>query len=585
MPVKPLIRPLGDDNVASDLSLAAGLSRIVVFSNSGVRIMCKAGFLNQNSQAELNGANVNTAAFAPTGTGFTHDSTFDPRVIYDGYNGRFWAVAVERDIADYPFEGRLHISLSGAGVTNPEMPQSWSTTYWVKYTGDGPTGAAGPSLDPADDGVFMPDSFDTESELGHFPDRPTIGVDRDFLYICVREGTQGNDAADDRWMMVVMCKADLVAGTPTVVTSRFIDLDPETGSAVHALAVDHTIPGSGVHRVYMVTLPDLKNLGNPGAGHQFAAIRVGAFSGTGTFGECGSSLEWTYESADVALDSGDQFIGMNFTAPGAKGAASGVGTGLDAQTPSSLFMDARTRVLGDDDRRIWCIHNILPVPATESNPPPISQLQWYQINLNGWPDSGSPSFDRVERIALTDPYSQPVNVFDGAIDANECEDVAVGFTRGGYYNSGSSTWTYPQFWKALYPFGSGPTIAVVAAGASQYYDPGSTAWADFAGVVADPDPARRSRFYGHHMTAHADASGNGTATEQWESWLASWTFGSCNSFARADFDGDQDIDADDLMTFAALAEEDDMRADLDESEGIDALDLVFMLNAIGEDQP
>jgi hypothetical protein len=126
---------------------------------------------------------------------------------------------------------------------------------------------------------------------------------------------------------------------------------------------------------------------------------------------------------------------------------------------------------------------------------------------------------------------------------------------------------------------------VVAAGASQYYQPpiAGIAWADFAGVVADPDSSHTSRFFGHHMTGRPDASGVGTVTEQWNSWLASWTFGSCNSFAMADLDEDQDIDADDVAAFEIFAGVDNMAADLDQNQEIDALDLIIMLDAIGED--
>jgi hypothetical protein len=592
MPYRALVRPIGDDNVAADMSIAAGLSRALTVTNSGVRIHCKSGYA-MTSQTPLNGTDANNSAFAETTNSFAHNSTFDPRVIYDGYDGRFWMVAAERDVTGETIQGRLHISVSGAGTSDGEAPPSWSSTYWVKFTGDGPTGAAGPSLDPSNSTEFSPDHFSTDDELGgHFPDRPTIAVDRDFLYISVREGTSGHNASQDRMLLVVMCKADLEAGTPTVVTSQFFEAPVTTESVMHVLAVDSTIPESGVHRVYMVTLPDLVSIGVNGVGHHFDSIRVAAFTGSGTFGDCGDSLEWDYDYVDVPLDSADEFIGLGFPAPEAKGAADGVTPGLDAQTPCSLFMNAMTRTLGDGDRRIWCIHNILPIAQVETD---ISQLQWYQINLHDWPDSASPGpdFDRVERISMVDPYDHPLNVFDGAIAANECEDVAIGFTRGGYYNDTPDTWTYPQFWKALYPAGLSPTIAVLTAGTSQYYNPSDisdvTAWADYAGMTADPDPLHTSRFFGLHMTAHNDNTETGgdpgQRTKDWEAWFSSFTFGSCDSSFMADFDQDQDVDADDLADFQTFVSQDNLAADLDESLAIDALDLIIMLGAVGEEIP
>jgi hypothetical protein len=68
-------------------------------------------------------------------------------------------------------------------------------------------------------------------------------------------------------------------------------------------------------------------------------------------------------------------------------------------------------------------------------------------------------------------------------------------------------------------------------------------------------------------------------------WVPSWTFGSCNSFAAADFDADDDVDLDDLTTFEGYVEQEDMIADLDESQALDVLDLMVMLDAVGENKP
>jgi hypothetical protein len=109
LPYRTMVRPITlgsgqtpEIHTSSDMRIAVGETRIIVTSNSGVRIHCKnvSPITAQAPMAGLSATEINTALFVPTTANGTFQSfqITDPRVIYDGYAKRFWIVACEQDL-------------------------------------------------------------------------------------------------------------------------------------------------------------------------------------------------------------------------------------------------------------------------------------------------------------------------------------------------------------------------------------------------------------------------------------------------------------------------------------------------------
>jgi hypothetical protein len=414
-------------------------------------------------------------------------------------------------------------------------------------------------------------------------------VDDQFLYISLREANGAFN--DDRTLMIVLRKDFLLTSNGLLMeTSKFIDDDNvilHTKTVLHELAADDDIQPGATPCVYMMVLPNHDAVGD-WAGLVCSTVRIGAFW------KDKDSGVWKYASEDLDLTTpapNRSFKGVALIgAPGGGDIPNQI-TDINA-FQWSVFWNVMTRRV-DGQRRIWAIHHIR---AANDPTDAATQLQWYQIRTNNWPmQSGQhPSIDRKERLGLTDPGGvTPVYVHDGSIVANTCGEVAIGFTRAGFRDIDGSSWTYPQFWRALYDsnVNTPPSVAMVAAGASQYYNPGTfnnpqVAWADFSGIACDP--LRASRFFAHHMTVYNDnvAGDPGLRSLQWESWVAQLNFGNCGggSGLMADFNGDNDIDLGDVLNFDALAKEGSPKADLDGNGSINADDLNIILEATG-DQP
>lgn len=175
-------------NTAADLGLAVSESRIIATSNDKVQLRCRnTGLRLVNPAAAttipLRGFALNTGAFVTKpDEPQQFRRMFDPRIIYDNYDHRFWFVASEGGAPDrfggHAFDvGRIHINAS-----NNAAPNSWTSADWKRCTWGG---AKNP--------------LDVQTDLGFtetFPDRCSTAVDATHLYLSYREGELVNPQDD-----------------------------------------------------------------------------------------------------------------------------------------------------------------------------------------------------------------------------------------------------------------------------------------------------------------------------------------------------------------------------------------------------
>lgn len=177
-------------NTSADLGLAVSEDRIIGTSNDKVQLRCRnTGLRLVNLSAPttlpLRGATLAAGAFVTNPATDSPEQPrrmFDPRIIYDNYDHRFWFVASE-DGASSPggghaFDvGRIHINAS-----NNATPNSWTSNDWKRCT----WGGAKNPLDVQVDLGFT----------GTFADRCSTAVDATHLYLCYREGELANPQDD-----------------------------------------------------------------------------------------------------------------------------------------------------------------------------------------------------------------------------------------------------------------------------------------------------------------------------------------------------------------------------------------------------
>lgn len=183
------------DIIPPDTIGAAGPNHLVEFTNDSVGVFSKTGVKLQEMALEQ--------FFSPLNPTFT----FDPRVLYDQYSGRFIAVA-----------------LDGSGA-----PNSW---FFL---------AVSETFDPTGRWFFwkIDADMDGTQQTDQWADFPDLGVDQDAVYLTANMfPTTGNDFYLKVW---VVPKAQLLTGQQTITWTEFSKIrnDPQ-GNFVFTLRAAHT---------------------------------------------------------------------------------------------------------------------------------------------------------------------------------------------------------------------------------------------------------------------------------------------------------------------------------------------------------
>lgn len=529
-----------------DGGIAVGTDAIVLTSNCGVQVRCQDGGTWDDPEL-LEGANLSLAMFRREAEHEIYNDIFDPRVIWDGFDNRFWVVAMEWFITDPGgidptyLDGRIHVAVS----TDSE-PRNVSTTYWNKFT----NGGQADPLDPHESGHGDALAYNS------FPDRTQIAVDEKYLYICLTERDGDNNKFDERDLVVIIEKASMMDdddGTdPTIEAMLFIDVDGEGEGTTwgHTLAVDYDIEDDDIYKVYTMALAYF-DADDTTTDH--TQIRFGAVY----YDEDNS--EWKYEPELFTLPTSPspnkKFRNTESAIPGGPG-------GTDTNPINqSIFWNACTRIVGET-RYVWAIHHVRAYQASSGSK---SALQWYVVQPNDFPCStcGDPDPDLVSVARLSNS-----NYFyhDPSIASNGNGDIAIYFNRsaGDQGNLG-----YPRIYCRLIPAdcAGNATSALVRTGPNQAYT-NSGAWIDFSGAA--PDPESDEYFWGHSMVVY-DA-------DQFQTVVDRSAIPACRP--GPDRDGDGEVTLSDLHLFQAMAAAGDASADLDGSGQIDTLDWLFILDAL-----
>ncbi|MBD3162074.1 MAG: hypothetical protein GF346_07240, partial [Candidatus Eisenbacteria bacterium] len=166
------------------------------------------------------------------------------------------------------------------------------------------------------------------------------------------------------------------------------------------------------------------------------------------------------------------------------------GTGIRQAAFDSRFWSCMYR-----DGSLWACHHI-----SLSNSPRVTVSRWYEIEMNGWPESGNPPTLRQQGTVA--PPNEVFCSFN-SITVNEHGDAVMVFARSSVneYFSISRTVRYSGD-----PLGTMRPPEFVKQSDAVY---GQNRWGDYSAIVVDPVDSRT--FWMHHEYA--------PSTNNWHTWI------------------------------------------------------------------
>ena len=334
----------------------------------------------------------------------------------------------------------LYDELSGrffAMAAEAYAPPSSSKSYVLVAVSD--------DSDP--NGTWYKYRFDTSALAGDLFDSPNIGVDEDVVYI-----TGDGFGISSNYPVYTFDKASLLAGNPPAIT-RSTTLTTSTQSA-GIPPVSYDDPPA----YYMVE--HRENLSS-------TSVRLIALRDP-----LGSPYFTTY----------------SLTVPTYRRPANPPQQGTSVRPE---MFDARFWSVAYRNGSLWATHHVDSSRV---------RARWYEIAMNGWPDSGSnPSLVQSGEIDL----GSGIYTYFSSITVNECGDAAISAARSGSSEYISMITTYRMSGDALGTFRT-PVIQKASDG------PYSTdRWGDYSAISADP--ADTGAFWGHHEYSQSNS---------WRTWVA-----------------------------------------------------------------
>ena len=334
----------------------------------------------------------------------------------------------------------LYDELSGrffAMAAEAYAPPSSSKSYVLVAVSD--------DSDP--NGTWYKYRFDTSALAGDLFDSPNIGVDEDVVYI-----TGDGFGISSNYPVYAFDKASLLAGNPPAIT-RSTTLTTSTQSA-GIPPVSYDDPPA----YYMVE--HRENLSS-------TSVRLIALRDP-----LGSPYFTTY----------------SLTVPTYRRPANPPQQGTSVRPE---MFDARFWSVAYRNGSLWATHHVDSSRV---------RARWYEIAMNGWPDSGSnPSLVQSGEIDL----GSGIYTYFSSITVNECGDAAISAARSGSSEYISMITTYRMSGDALGTFRT-PVIQKASDG------PYSTdRWGDYSAISADP--ADTGAFWGHHEYSQSNS---------WRTWVA-----------------------------------------------------------------
>ncbi|MEE9130176.1 MAG: hypothetical protein V3T84_09170 [Phycisphaerales bacterium] len=220
------------------------------------------------------------------------------------------------------------------------------------------------------------------------------------------------------------------------------------------------------------------------------------------------------------------------------------GTGLRPNTFDARFWSAAYR-----NGSLWATHHINSDRVL---------ARWYEIAMNGWPDSGDvPTLVQSGEI---DPGAD-IRTFFSSITVDDNGNAAITFSRSSPSEFISMSTAYRL---ATDPLGTFRPDEIRQTNSGPYTF--IARWGDYSAV--NVDPANGRTFWAHHQYA---------INNSWRTWVQAFT----PPILIGDLDGDGSVGASDLLillvSWGPCADCDDCPADLDGDGSVGASDLLILL--------
>lgn len=492
--------------VPGDPDIAVGPNHVMVVSNTKVAVYAKGSFAAGDPPI------ASWPMFDDIGTSGFWDSVgaetpFDPEVLYDPFDDRFWVMAMEY-FHVVPTRNWFDIAVSAS---------SDPTDGWHLYRLDAIAWA---------DGYLLPGY----SKL----DSPNMSVDGDKLFLngwvidftSLPPSFKNERTSSPLW---ILGKAEALIGSPEIyLQKQFIPM-PTTGPsprtydrrAVPAL-VQNFNPETTAPQYMLGVDPDYPVPSNPRSNEEWDELSLHAVR----FDPDGEPY---IDSYDLGVD---KYRAPEDTAPQ-------LGSYPKLKLVSPRFWG--TPVLRDG--HIWATHHVRQ-PTGDQN-----VVRWYKFDLNGWPvtPAATPSLAAYGTIEGDDSNN---HTYFPSVGVNQDYDMLIT-----YNESGNDDSDFVSVRRSLF---LGPSLTPVAktnvkndASLVGYIGGGNDPerWGDYSGTESDPsDPCV---FWSHHMIAITDDP------TVWSTWLArSSPAELCDpgdntraTLGLVDLNGDGLIDLFDVLTF------------------------------------
>ncbi|MFH1747257.1 MAG: hypothetical protein ABIG44_09475 [Planctomycetota bacterium] len=314
--------------------------------------------------------------------------------------------------------------------------------------------------------------FETTEYAGDVFDSPNIGVDAQAVYI-----TGDALGAGSSYPVYIFDKASLLAGDPPAIQNSLTLYTTTLSAGIPPVSFDNP------PALYMIEHRE-SYLGN-------TAVRLIALRDP-----LGSPYFTTY----------------NLTVP----------SYLPPEDPPQLGTSVRPETF---DARFWSVaYRAGSLWATHHVHTTRVRARWYQIAMNGWPESGNdPSLVQSGEL---DPGS-PVRTFFNAIGVNARGDALISCARGATDEYFSMATAYRYHFDPLDTF---RPLTIQQSSSGPYYE---DRWGDYSAVCADP--VEDHVFWAHHEYAEGNS---------WRTWIARIPL-----LANGDMNCDGDINAYDIDGF------------------------------------
>ncbi|MDY7107478.1 MAG: hypothetical protein SYC29_02470 [Planctomycetota bacterium] len=361
------------------------------------------------------------------------------------------------------------------------------------------------SDDSDPNGTWYKYRFDTSALAGNLFDSPNMGVDANVMYI-----TGDGFGLGSNYPVYTFDKASLLVGNPPAVTQS-TTLSTATQSA-------------GIPPVTFDNPPALYMCEHKEASNNTSVRLIALKDPLGSI---------NFTTTELTVPS----YGRPEDPPQ-------MGTSTRPETFDARFWSVAYR-----NGSLWATHHINSSRV---------QARWYEIEMNGWPDSGQqPS---LRQSGTIDP-GPDVRTFFTSITVDDHGNAALCYARGApdEYFSMETAFRYAA--DPLNTFRPG-VIRKTATGPYGY-----TRWGDYSQI--NVDPADGKTFWAHHEWSEGDS---------WRTWVQGFT----PEFLPGDVDFDGDVDTSDLlMLLADWGPCPGCPTDLDGDGDVDTADLLALLGNWG----